>query len=329
MSDTTSTTPEQGTAELTVSDAASAFLGLMGEEDGSDQGQPESESTQEEVEAQGEEESYEVEEDESDADEQEGSEDEEQPKYRVKAAGEEREVTLDELIKSYQLGQDYKRKSQMVAEERKVVEQEKTAVTEAKQLRDQYAQRLQAMEQILSQQMPQEDLESLKDIDPIGYAVKVAEMSQREKQLAAVQAERMRIAEQQEADRIGQLQARVAEESKRLAEAIPELADAEKGQAIKREIREFGKRLGFSDDELANVYDSRAVLTLYKAMQYDRLMQSKPAINKKVAEAPKVLKAGVAQAKSTASTDEVKKLKARARSSGRVADAAAVFERFL
>ena len=326
MSDTTGMTPESGNAELTVNDAASAFLGLMGGDEGADDSQPEAQAETEEVEAQGEEESYE---DESEADEQEADEQEEQPKYRVKAAGEEREVTLDELIKSYQLGQDYTKKSQMVAEERKVIEQEKAAVSEAKQLRDQYAQRLQAMEQILSQQMPQEDLESLKDIDPIGYAVKVAEMSQREKQLQAVRAEQMRIAEQQEADRISQLQEVVSRESQRLAEAIPELTDPDKGQAIKREIREFGKKLGFSDQELAGVYDSRAVLTLYKAMQYDRLMQSKPAINKKVAEAPKVLKAGVAQAKSTASTDEVKKLKARARASGKVSDAAAIFERML
>ncbi|MCM0043417.1 MAG: hypothetical protein NBV65_02170, partial [Burkholderiaceae bacterium] len=268
-------------------------------------------------------------EDESEADEQDDGEGVEQPKYRVKAAGEEREVTLDELIKSYQLGQDYTKKSQMVAEERKVIEAEKTAVAEAKQLRDQYAQRLQMMEQVLSQQMPQEDLESLKDTDPIGYAVKVAEMSQREKQLQAVQAERARIAEQQEADRIGQLQQVVSEESKKLAEAIPDLTDPDKGQAIKRDIREFGKKLGFSDAELANVYDSRAVLTLYKAMQYDRLMASKPQVTKKVQEAPRVLKAGTATTRSDGDAQVVKKLKQQARQSGRVADAAALFERML
>lgn len=325
MSDTTSMTPE-GSAELSVNDAASAFLGLMGGDDGADEGQPEALDTPEEVEAQGDESEEYAEEE---ADEQDEGEEVEQPKYRVKAAGEEREVTLDELIKSYQLGQDYTKKSQMVAEERKVIEAEKAAVQEAKQLRDQYAQRLQMMEQVLSQQMPQEDLESLKDTDPIGYAVKVAEMSQREKQLQAVQAERARIAEQQEADRISQLQSVVSEESRKLAEAIPDLTDPEKGQAIKRDIREFGKKLGFSDQELANVYDSRAVLTLYKAMQYDRLMASKPQVTKKVQEAPRVLKAGTATTRSDSDAQVVKKLKAQAKQSGRVADAAALFERML
>lgn len=325
MSETTSTTPNEGSAALTVNDAASAFLGLMGGEEGSQEGQPEPQAEQETVEAQGEDESY----DEPEADEQEAVEEDEQPKYRVKAAGEEREVTLDELIKSYQLGQDYTKKSQMVAEERKAIETEKAAVQEAKQLRDAYAQRLQVMEQVLQQQMPVEDLESLKDTDPIGYAVKVAEMSQREKQLAAVQAERARIAEQQEADRMSQLQQTVAQEAQKLAEAIPELSDAEKGAAIKRDIREFGKKLGWSDAELASVYDSRAVLTLYKAMQYDKLMAAKPAITKKVAEAPRVLKAGVAISKGDTDTRLTQKLKAQAKQSGRVSDAAAVFERFL
>ncbi len=327
MSDTTSMTPESsGSAELTVNEAASAFLGLMGGEEGSDNGQPDAQEHAEEQEAQGIDEGDEPE---VEADEQEGDEEEQQPKYRVKAAGEEREVTLDELIKSYQLGQDYTKKSQMVAEERKAIEAERAAVSEAKQLRDQYAQRLQAMEQVLSQQMPQEDLESLKDIDPIGYAVKVAEMSQREKQLQALRYEQARIAEQQEADRISQLQARVAQESQRLAEAIPELADADKGAAIKRDIRDFGKRLGFSDEELAGVYDSRAVLTLYKAMQYDKLMASKPQVTKKVNEAPRVLKAGVAQSKGDTDARVTQKLKAQAKQSGRIADAAAVFERYL
>lgn len=326
MSDTTSTTPDTGSAALTVNDAASAFLGLMGGEEGSDNGQPDAQAAPQEEEAQGD---YEAEQAEEAADEQDDGEQDEQPRYRVKAAGEEREVTLDELIKSYQLGQDYTKKSQLVAEERKAVESERAAVSEAKQMRDQYAQRLQAMEQILAQQMPKEDLESLKDIDPIGYAVKVAEMSQREKQLQAVQAERMRIAEMQRADQAKQLESFLAEESRKLAEAIPEIADAEKGAAIKRAIRDYGKQIGFTDDQLSQAYDSKAVLTLYKAMQYDKLMASKPQVTKRVAEAPRVLKAGTVATKGDNDARMTQKLKAQAKASGRVADAAAVFERFL
>jgi len=55
-------------------------------------------------------------------------------------------------------------------------------------MRDTYAQRLEMIEQMLQPQQ-EENLEYLKETDPIGYSVKVAEMIQRDKQLAAVQAD--------------------------------------------------------------------------------------------------------------------------------------------
>jgi hypothetical protein len=326
MSDTGSMTPE-GNTQLDVGGAANAILGLMGNEEGSEQEQPESQSESNDSEAESEHIEAQVE-DESEVEQDEGEDEQEEPTtYRVKAAGEEREVTLDELIKSYQLGTDYTKKSQAVAEERKVVEAERQRIEEAKYLRDQYAERLQVIEQMLNQQPETENLDYLKETDPIGYAVKVAELSQREKQLAQVRAEQARIAEQQQREQQEQLGQVVQAESRKLAEVIPEYADPQKGETLRRELREFGLKAGFSDQELANVYDSRAVLTLYKAMQYDKLQSAKPSITKKVNEAPKVMKSGVSQPRD--SSDEMKKLKARAKQTGRVADAAKAFERFL
>jgi len=322
MSDTGSMTPE-GNTQLDVGGAADAIMGLMGTEEGSEQEQPETQLEANDSEAESEE-SY----DESEVEQDEGEdEQEEPPKYRVKAAGEEREVTLDELIKSYQLGTDYTKKSQAVAEERKAVEAERQRIEEARYLRDQYAERLQVIEQMLNQQPETENLDYLKETDPIGYAVKVAELSQREKQLAQVRAEQARIADQQQREQQEQLGQVVQAESRKLAEVIPEYADPQKGETLRRELREFGVKAGFSEQELANVYDSRAVLTLWKAMQYDKLQSAKPGITKKVNEAPKVIKSGVSQPRD--GNDEMKKLKARAKQTGRVADAAKAFERFL
>jgi len=319
MSDTQNTTPE-GSGELTVEGAANAFLSMMDREDGSDKEQPEPNSEANESDAESDEYESEVEQDDD-------GEEQEQPTYLVKAAGEEREVTLNELIKSYQLGTDYTKKSQAVAEERKAVESERQAVQEAKQMRDTYAQRLEMIEQMLQPQQ-EENLEYLKETDPIGYSVKVAEMVQRDKQLSAVHAERSRINQQQEQDRQMQMQSVVAEEMQKLTAYIPEFTDPAKGESIRNDIRAFAKQVGFSDNELAAVYDSRAVLTLYKAMQYDKLVASKPAITKKVNEAPKAIKSGVSKPRDS-SAEELKKLKARVKSSGSPRDAASVFERFL
>lgn len=319
MSDTESTNPE-GSAQLDVGSAANAILGLMGSDDGSEQEQPEQELEANDSEAESE--------DYSEVEQEDEVEEQETQTYRVKAAGEEKDVTLDELIKSYQLGTDYTRKSQAVAEERKAVEAERHAVQEAKQMRDSYAERLQLIEQMLSQPQQEENLEYLKETDPIGYAVKVAEMSQKEKQLMQVRVERERISQQQEYDRQQQLRAKIGEESQKLVAALPEFADPVKGEAIRKDVRTYGKQAGFSDDELANVYDSRAVLTLWKAMQFDKLQASKPGITKRVNEAPKTMKSGVTMPRDS-NSEELKKLKARAKQSGRVADAAAAFERFL
>jgi hypothetical protein len=291
---------------------------MMDREDGSDKEQPESASEANESEAESD--------DESEVEQEDDGEEQEQPTYLVKAAGEEREVTLDELIKSYQLGTDYTKKSQAVAEERKAVESERQAVQEAKQMRDTYAQRLEMIEQMLQPQ--EENLDYLKETDPIGYSVKVAEMVQREKQLGAVRAERERINQQQEHDRQMQMQSLVAEEMQKLSASLPEFADPSKGEAIRNDIRTYGKQMGFSENELAAVYDSRAVLTLYKAMQYDKLVASKPAITKKVNEAPKAIKPGVSKPRDS-NAEETRKLKARARASGSIRDAASVFERFI
>lgn len=323
MSDTQGTTPDSGSPELTVGSAADAIMGLMGGEEGSEQEQPELQAEANDSEAESEE-SY----DEAEVEQEDEQDEQEEPqKFRVKAAGEEREVTLDELIKSYQLGTDYTKKSQAVAEERKAVEAERQRIEEARYLRDQYAERLQIIEQMLNQQPEGENLEALKENDPIGYAIAYTDQQRRKEQLAQVQAERQRIAEQQQQERQEQLGQVIQAEARKLAEALPEYADPQKGEVTRRELREFGLKLGFSEQELSGVYDSRQVLALWKAMQYDKLVSSKPGITKKVNEAPKVLKPGVSQPRDN--NEELKKLKARAKQTGRVADAARAFERFL
>lgn len=313
-------TNPSGSESLNVNQAANAFMGLMGDDNGADEGQPE-EST-EELEATGEVESEEVEY----SEESDEPVEEVKPRYKAKVGGEEVEVELDELINGYQRSKDYTQKSQALAEQRKAIEAERVHLEQVKQERQAYAQKLQALDSFLSQQNKGEDLEVLKETDPIGYAVRVAEQSQREKQLAVVRAEQQRIAQQQQAEQQQNLQNHLKAESEKLASVIPELATP-KGDAIRKEIREYAKSVGWTDQELASVYDHRAVLTLYKAMKFEQLQKGKPETLKKVQQAPKMLKPGTS-APNTKSSQE-KQVMQRLRQSGKVRDAAAAFERFL
>jgi hypothetical protein len=302
-------TNPQGSVD-TVNDAAGAFLKMMEPEE--PQGQPEEEVA--EYEAQDE--------------EQEESEEEvqETPRYRVKTGDEEVEVDLDELIKGYSRTSDYTKKTQNLAEQRKVVEAERSRIEEAARLRDQYAQRLQVIEQLLTQ--PEEDLNALKDQDPIGYAVKMGERMEKERQLAAVRQEQQQIAAYQQAEYQQRLQATLSSEAERLRAAIPEFADKEKGESVRRELRDLAKSVGYSDQELSAVYDHRALLVLYKAAQYDRLTKGKVQTNKKVSEAPRMLKPGTTQPRN-AKDDQLGKLRKQLSNSGKKTDAARLFEQFL
>lgn len=309
----------------TVSDAANAFLGLMGgDEEAKAQPEAPAEEVVEEIVEQ-----TEIQEDlDEETEEYEEPEEEPTPTYRVKVGKEEVDVPLEELLKGYSRTADYTKKTQELAENRKAVEAERAKIQEASRLRDQYAERLSVIEQMLNQTEKAEDLSVLKETDPIGYAVKVAEQAEREKQLAAVRAERQRLAQQQQSEQQERLQAHLASEAAKLREAIPEMSDEIKGDVVKREIRDFAKSIGFSDQELAAVYDSRAVLTLYKAMQYDKLMKGKPEVTKKVNQAPKMLKPGTSTPEAR-ETDQVKKMRQQLRKSGNKNDAARLFERFL
>ena len=311
------TTP-QGSGTLTVDTAASAFLGMMDAAEAADNGQAETEETEQEYEAA----------DEPELVDSEQADDQPTRKYRIKAAGEEREVTEQELIEGYQLGADYTKKTQKLSDERKSVEAERAKIQEATKLRDQYAQRLQMMEQFLNQQNKGENLEALKELDPIGYAVKVAEMSQREKQLAVLQQEQQRIAQQQQAEQSERLQYHLAEESQKLSSVIPGYANPKEGDSIRKDIREYAKSIGWSDQELAGLYDSRAVLSLYHGMKYAKLQSNKPQVNKKLEAAPKMLKAGTSMPRNS-EAEQNKKLHAKLQQTGKVRDAALLFEKFI
>jgi hypothetical protein len=311
-------TNPSGSESLTVNQAANAFMGLMGDDNGADEGQPEESTAELEATSEVEEEPEYSEESEPEV--------EEKPRYKAKVGGEEVEVELDELINGYQRSKDYTQKSQALAEQRKAIEAERQHLEQVKQERMAYAQKLQALDSFLSQQNKGEDLEVLKETDPIGYAVKVAEQSQREKQLAVVRAEQQRIAQQQQAEQQQTLQNHLKAEAEKLSSVIPELATP-KGDAIRKEIREYAKSVGWSDQELASVYDHRAVLTLYKAMKFEQLQKGKPETLKKVQQAPKMLKPGTSTT-SNKSTQE-KQVMQRLRQTGKVRDAAKAFERFL
>ena len=314
-------TNPQGSVDNSVSGAANAFMSFL---------EPQAEEAKAQPEPSEAEYSAESEEQDVSAEEAESQEEvvEEQPRYRVKVSGEEVEVSLDELLNGYSRTADYQKKTQSLAEQRKAVEADRVKIDEAAKTRETYAQRLQVIEQLLQQQDQNQDLASLKSEDPIAYAVAMAEKMERDKQLQAVQMERQRVQQEQQSHQQAQLQKHIQAEQAKLVEAIPEFKDDVKAEVIRRDIRNYAKAQGFTDQELSQVYDSRAVLALYKAAQYDKLMAGKGVTSKKVANAPKTIRPGTSNPQSS-ENESVKKDRAVLRQTGNKKDAVRLFERFL
>jgi hypothetical protein len=314
---------------VSVNEAASAFLSMMDSPTEEAEAQPEVDQQEsEEVEYSAEDGSEDYTDENAEETEYQEEETQEPQRFKVKVDNEEVEVTLEELQQGYSRTKDYTKKTQALAETRKAVEAEKARIEEAKQLRDTYAQRLQVIEKLLSQDQGEENLAELRENDPIGYAIKIAERSEKEKQLQAVRAEKQHIAQQQESDRQQALQGHLQQEAVKLREMIPEFRDEAKAEIARKDIRTYAKSVGFSDEELSQVYDSRAVKTLYNAMMYEKLMKGKTDAVKKVQSAPKVLRAGNG-GQVNAENDATKRQMQKLKQSGKKSDAAKLFEKFI
>ena len=312
-------------------DAVETFTNMLEAEESNDKPEVTDEQEDEEAveetveEAESEEVDEESDEDELDDTDEDDVEVEERKTYRVKSGGEEKDVTLKELVSGYQKGDDYTKKSQTLAEARKKVEAHAHEVQQAMQVKEEYAQRLAQVEQFLMSDNEQVNLEELKENDPIQYAIKVAEQTETNKKINLLRQERAKVQQQQQAYQSQQQHAVVQNEAKMLSEKVKEFSDPKKAEQIKTDIRSFGKSVGFSDQELSQVYDHRHVLILQKAMEYDKLQQSKAGVNKKLSNAPRMAKKG----KKVINADSYTKQKKRLKSSGKLTDAVDVFKNFI
>jgi hypothetical protein len=187
---------------------------------------------------------------------------------KVVVDGEELEVTEEELVKGYSRTADYTRKTQKLAEERRAFETELVAVTEE---RKRYADVVTKLEQRLEQESPEPDWAELRaTLEPGEFAAQWAEWGQHKEKLEKVKAEAARareLAMQSEAERMTQ---HLLSERQKLVEKVPEWKDPQKLEAAYQELLGFAKEAGYTDDELAQVTDHRAVMLMRKAMLYDR-----------------------------------------------------------
>ena len=316
-------------AESGLQQAEVAFQSMLSGEQPDTQQQLD-EQVPEEAEVEAEDTEIEAESEEVDAVEEEPEEAEQEPDaeyHRVKLDGTDYEVTLDEALAGYQRQQDYTKKTQALAEEKKQVQAEQEA---AKQDRLQYQQRVEHLVQQQQAQQPQEpDWDQLYESDPLEWMKQKENFrSQKEKNLE-LQQEQFRMRQQQEYEQQEQMRTHLSQQHQALMEAIPEWSDTKVMQQEKAQIRDYAiNTLGYSQEEVSQVYDSRAVQALRSGMIASGLKGKGKVKLKPIAPAIRSVSPGSAPEQPRKQTS-IHKAKIRLAKSGKMSDAEAVFKQLL
>lgn len=215
--------------------------------------------------------------------------------YKVKIDGEEAEVTLEEALSGYQRERTFHKRMNEVSQKSKAIEAESA---ETKRLRDQYAEGLQQLEQAL--QVPEPNWEELRRTKTNEEFASIhAEYQIQQNNLAKVQQQQQAIKAQQQAEAQAQYQNHLKAEFDTMLDKIPTWRDEKVREAERSKVISYAKsQMGYTDDEIAQASDHRAIVTLRKAMLYDELMGGKTQAKKKVKTAPKMVKAGSPKTKS-------------------------------
>jgi hypothetical protein len=197
------------------------------------------------------------------------------------------EVDETELVKGYQRQADYSRKTQALAErETQAVEFLKSKHDE---IRNQYLQQAEAARMAVAQMAgikTEAELAELAQRDPAAWVAEV----QRQKQIGGflqgldqqLNAERQRAAMEAQQRQQMTLQQQF---QRTWAELEKEKIDK---PTLAKIYGDVNKTYGFTEQELANVYDHRLVKLFRDATAYQQLKSSKAEVTKKVTDAPRM-----------------------------------------
>ena len=235
--------------------------------------------------------------------------------HHVKVNGQELEVTLDELKAGYSRDSDYRQKTHSLGMEKRDLESQKES------LRQSYDTRLAELNELIAtadatvrQRQGSEDLQKLYEEDPTTAAKLDFQLRQENRQLEEVKA-RARDAQAKQYEEF------LATQKELAATKIPEFADPNKADQFKINMRNSLRNYGFNDQEIGSLADHRFLMVAKDAMSYKAIKDKRPIVAKKVANAPKVVKAGTAKSSTSSGREVIRNKIGKVRKSGSINDA--------
>jgi hypothetical protein len=265
------------------------------------------------------------------ADDEDGDEDEAEgldlsAEVSVTVDGEEVKVPLKEALDGYIRTETFHKRLNLLNEAKSVIIKQ---AGEVAQTRQQYIEGLEALTEQLDLIQPKEpDWDALYREDPAGARELETKWKAYKEQRAALEESKTKAKEEQQKEYASNLQQYVQAEEIKLLRAVPEWNDTNTRQKESASMRKTALAVGYTEKELAELYDSRAVLILRKAAAYDRMTANKPKPTKVVGKRPVVTPGAGRPAKATAQRGGDRAMKQLSRT-GSVQDAANVFAKFI
>jgi hypothetical protein len=235
--------------------------------------------------------------------------------HRVKVSGQELEVSLDELKAGYSRDSDYRQKTHTLGMEKRDLETQKNS------LRQNYDTRLSELNDLIStadqfvkNKQGGQDLAKLYQEDPTEASRLDFELRQESSRIESLKSKAREVQSQQYESYL-QTQKELA------ATKIPEFSDPNKADNFKLSMRNTLRDYGFNDQEIGSLADHRFLMVAKDAMSFKSRTDKRPIASKKVANAPKVLKAGVAKSDVSSGREQVRNKINTLRKSGHIKDA--------
>lgn len=225
----------------------------------------------------------------------------------VKIDGKESQVTLEELKKGYQISSAAQARLEQTQRARDAFQSEQTQVRQALGVRIQQVEGLLTeVQQAMLGENPVNNLQ-LRAENPGEWSARVTDYNQRQ---AWLQTRLLQVAQaRQEQEQVAnqQRQQALPQELQRLTAAMPEWQDAAKLREAQTQMRSYGQRRGFTDQELSGVYDHRYMLTLDDASQMSAAQQAATQALGRPVSTREIVKLVTQYAKTEAARPEVTK----------------------
>ena len=173
------------------------------------------------------------------------------------------------------------------------------------------------------------EMQQLATDDPAKYLAKLAEYNTLNRRLQEAESKRVQVAQQFTESQQRFQQEALKREREALFKAIPDWRDDAKFKQARGRILAYMAERGFSEQEVGSLMDHRALLVAYDAARFRESQKALKASAKQLGQKPAVAKPGAGASKAQIADEQTRALRQQLKKTGRLEDAAKLFERFV